>query len=366
MTDQSSAGLDLAVGFVDDVIATGEPQTLRLYLSNTGSAPVTLTGSQPWFTLQFIPGATAGALATTSTISAIEVTPVQGNWSVASPTASAPGWRLEPAAGGLAPGATAAFDLANITVAVPGSTHATLTYGGQTATDSGHYTLPINKLVEPPPIPQPQVTSFSVTPAAVTLGPQTNQVTLTFAVTNAQQVYIDGAGYFASASEGSGTVDVTVWRSTNFRLYAIGADGAIATRSAAVQVTPSVNDQVPNQAAFLWNGSTAPSLAGYQPNPWSNAAGKFFVGAGGQFNTGSSGTGDTHTHAVPALGFTTNTTSGHTHGFPHSRDGSTTTGSSSQDGGHGHTLTGAVGGTSGSAAAGKPPWYALAFIIKDY
>lgn len=152
-------------------------------------------------------------------------------------------------------------------------------------------------------------------------------------------------------------------------------------------------DSTPTGIISMWSGAinTIPSgwalCDGTSGTP--NLVDRFIVGAGSDYNVGDTGGEESvtlttaqmpsHSHSKGTL--TTNTTGAHTHKSGGRGTGSTTkfsiggmgtemgfvsdVGTTSSDGSHNHTISGSTA-TSGSGQAheNRPPYYALAYIMK--
>jgi microcystin-dependent protein len=152
---------------------------------------------------------------------------------------------------------------------------------------------------------------------------------------------------------------------------------------------------VPTGVITLWSGSTGTIPSGWVicdgTNGTPDLRDRFVVGAGSTYAVDATGGSSTttlaeanlpaHTHGAGTLGGTTDTTGAHTHtqifgpsgGTDTTLDGSTTrsglatANETASSGDHSHTLT--VTGSTASAGSGtsfdnKPPYYALAYIMK--
>jgi len=147
---------------------------------------------------------------------------------------------------------------------------------------------------------------------------------------------------------------------------------------------------VPSGAIMLWSGSTASIPSGWYLCNGSNGTpdlrDRFVVGAGSSYAVGATGGAATvalstsqlpsHSHSFSG---TTSTTGAHTHSVSYTAaEGGSGSGSLVQDynsgytnkstssaGSHAHTFSGTTSSTgSGSAHENRPPYYALAYIMK--
>jgi microcystin-dependent protein len=150
------------------------------------------------------------------------------------------------------------------------------------------------------------------------------------------------------------------------------------------------NHLVPPGAIIMWSGAINDIPVGWALCDGSNGTpdlrNRFIVGAGGSYNVGNTGGSNTvtlsssqmprHDHGSGTL--TTNTTGSHNHtylrilvaaagasGDVAPRPSSTTNETTSYDGGHNHTISGYTSyAGSGEAHENRPPYYALAYIMK--
>lgn len=150
------------------------------------------------------------------------------------------------------------------------------------------------------------------------------------------------------------------------------------------------NDLIPAGVIVMWSGSVASIPAGWAlcngAGGTPNLQDRFIVGAGNSYNPTNTGGATTHTHSINPPNTTTTTNGSHTHttnigsftasictscggtaslnpggGFSsiHVDPPSTT---SSTDGNHNHSVD--IGTFTSAASDNRPPYYALAFIIK--
>ncbi|HEU0016226.1 MAG TPA: hypothetical protein VFQ45_21280 [Longimicrobium sp.] len=213
------------------------------------------------------------------------------------------------------------------------------------------------------------------------------EVNLSWDVDNATSVTLSGVGVVDPKVTNHA---VTIEQTTTFVLTAFDSSlTSISSESLTVEVNPSISSRmVPAGTILLWSGTTATI-----PSGWSLCDGtggtpdltdRFVMGAGGGESPGAGGDADTHTHAIPQLSSTFNTSynGAHTHGMPTSwyhrslssggktgidTDGTFNNNTQTQSSGnHQHS----VGVTFAAFASGenngdvRPPWYALAYIMK--
>lgn len=161
-------------------------------------------------------------------------------------------------------------------------------------------------------------------------------------------------------------------------------DGVTATASA---LNTASTHYVPSGGIILWSGSVASIPSGWYLCDGNNSTpdlrNRFVVGAGDSYAVADTGGADTvtlstteipsHTHTFSG---TTNTIGDHTHSIP---DGSGNDGypgleaggpgggnpQTGAAGAHSHTFSGTTAATgSGAAHENRPPYYALAYIMK--
>ena len=149
---------------------------------------------------------------------------------------------------------------------------------------------------------------------------------------------------------------------------------------------------VPSGIIAMWSGTNASIPTGWNlcdgTNGTPDLRDRFIVGSGSTYSTGDTGGADSvtlteaqmpsHTHDGSSLG--TNTTGAHSHTFQHNSNpsggwGYQVTGSAlanwvtvttSTAGNHSHSITGNTGSAgSGAAHENRPPYYALAYIMKS-
>ncbi len=160
-------------------------------------------------------------------------------------------------------------------------------------------------------------------------------------------------------------------------------DGVTATTA---DLNTASTHYVPSGGIILWSGSTGSIPAGWYlcdgSNGTPNLQDQFVVGAGNSYAVGATGGADTvtlstsqmpsHTHTFSG---TTSTIGDHTHSIP---DGSGVDGAQALEAGnvtgtiqsgaagaHSHTFSGTTASEgSGSGHENRPPYYALAYIMK--
>ena len=149
---------------------------------------------------------------------------------------------------------------------------------------------------------------------------------------------------------------------------------------------------VPSGIIAMWSGTNASIPTGWNlcdgTNGTPDLRDRFIVGSGNTYSTGDTGGADSvtlteaqmpsHTHSGSSLG--TNTTGAHSHTFQHSSVAGSSWGynvggnstspwvtiTTSTAGNHSHTITGNTGSAgSGAAHENRPPYYALAYIMKS-
>lgn len=160
-------------------------------------------------------------------------------------------------------------------------------------------------------------------------------------------------------------------------------DGITATTAA---LNTASTHYVPSGGIILWSGSTASIPAGWHlcdgSNGTPNLQDQFVVGAGNSYAVGATGGADTVTLSTSQMPSHTHTFSGttdgigdHTHSIP---DGSGVDGAQALEAGgvvgtiqsgaagaHSHTFSGTTASEgSGSGHENRPPYYALAYIMK--
>lgn len=160
---------------------------------------------------------------------------------------------------------------------------------------------------------------------------------------------------------------------------------------AEISLLKGATSLVPSGVILMWSGSISTIPAGFflcdGTNGTPNLTGRFIVHAdadsGGTYAPGNTGGADNvtlseaqipaHTHSVSG---TTNTTGAHTHGYNWYGGGGSNTSSANfsgpvttlqttSAGDHSHTVTGTAASTGGGTAhENRPPYYALAYIMK--
>ncbi|HLL47786.1 MAG TPA: hypothetical protein VK399_13830 [Longimicrobiaceae bacterium] len=214
-------------------------------------------------------------------------------------------------------------------------------------------------------------------------------VTLAWDVRGAGYVTISGIGATTTLA---GSQAVQVSQTTVFTLTAFSPSLAAAkSASATVTVQPDLLTRViPRGTIVLWSGSLDPTAlpAGWWPcdgtHGTPNLRDRFVLGAGGTEQPNDSGDATTHTHAVapPSQAFTSSQDGQHSHLMPSAwykrnlscgkwagidsggTDPRTTR--SQSDGLHSHQVTVTIPAfTSGpNDQEFRPPWYALAYLMK--
>lgn len=165
--------------------------------------------------------------------------------------------------------------------------------------------------------------------------------------------------------------------------YVSGVTSAIQTQ---------IDTLIPAGAIMLWSGSTASVPSGWYlcdgTNGTPDLRDRFVVGAGGSYAVGATGGADSvtldstqipsHTHTFSG---STNTTGDHNHTYYWSGIGPGAfnvpdveklssidvvgSGPTSTAGAHAHTFSGTTSATGGGAShENRPPYYALAYIMK--
>jgi len=148
---------------------------------------------------------------------------------------------------------------------------------------------------------------------------------------------------------------------------------------------------VPSGLIAMWSGSVDNIPSGWALCDGSNGTpdlrDRFIVGAGGSYNVGDTGGANTvtlntsqipsHSHGSGTL--TTHTAGLHRHRYPALEEFAkvsgpgtiefvnvgVTTGNTTEDGEHKHTISGSTSNTGGGQAhENRPPYYALAYIMK--
>lgn len=182
----------------------------------------------------------------------------------------------------------------------------------------------------------------------------------------------------------------------------VGVDGYNRAEADATFLTPTGDGSaltgisgIPAGVITLWSGSTVTIPSGWVIcdglNSTPDLRDRFVVGAGSTYAVDATGGSSTttlaeanlpaHTHDAGTLGGTTNTTGSHSHTQRYgpsggssttisgstTRSGSANANTTASSGNHSHTLT--VTGSTASAGSGtsfdnKPPYYALAYIMK--
>ena len=188
----------------------------------------------------------------------------------------------------------------------------------------------------------------------------------------------------AAVSNASGKIDVSAVTTTELN-YVSGVTSAIQT-----QITTAM----PSGGIILWSGSVASIPSGWLLCNGSSGTpdlrDRFVVGAGSTYavaNTGGSVSVTLSTSQIPShthsFSATTNTTGAHTHTEQNYSSNGTGDGSGPgasccggsiensgvqtlSDGDHSHTVSGTTGAAgSGGSHENRPPYYALAYIMKS-
>jgi len=203
--------LPVQVGLANPQVLTASGQRLRLFLVNTTGQKIAIGSQKPQFSLSFVIGSQAAAMATTSALREAKVSVSQEgsaiDWTCLALTSGTPSWMLSPSGStllGIGSQATVVFDIASLAPTQPGLTSLTLSYNGISAYSNGSVTLPIVKLPAPP---VPVINSFSAgTPTDPTATDGNPMVTLTFEVENAATIMIPEADYVAQALAGQQSI----------------------------------------------------------------------------------------------------------------------------------------------------------------
>jgi hypothetical protein len=231
------------------------------------------------------------------------------------------------------------------------------------------------------------INTFTADPATIDDITQPASVLLSWDVDNATTVLLSGVGIVGSSVT---NLQVYVEQTTTFVLTALDASlASVSSDSVTVTVSPSLSSRmVPAGTILLWQGATTTIPTGWALCDGTNGApdlrDRFVMGAGGSASPGTSANADTHTHTIapPAQGFQTSYDGAHTHGMPgdwyhrslssgsHTgidTDGTFSTSTQTQSaGGHQHQVSVSfatfVSGTNVGDV--RPPWYALAYIMK--
>lgn len=175
-------------------------------------------------------------------------------------------------------------------------------------------------------------------------------------------------------------------------LSTLTINGTDVTATAA-EINTASSHYVPTGGIILWSGAVNAIPTGWLLCNGSNSTpdlrDRFVVGAGSTYAVDDTGGADTvtlseadmpaHTHSSGSLGGTTNTTGAHTHTYNEPFNNGTAfsgslsrhsirTANTSSAGDHSHTVdvnSGSTGSTgSGTAHENRPPYYALAYIMK--
>ncbi len=391
--------LPIVAGLAVNQLPVGSSaQTLRLFITNTGSSPISCA-SQPYFNLRFVPYqpltgsdvGPAGALASVETVRAFTLTQPQTSglpWTVVSnPNATNPYWTLSPpkTTGGNGDGiyqllgtgsaATIVFDVAGVSAPCAGVTVATVSFGGTASYAAGGVTLPIVKT--PPAVnPAPLILAFSVSPGSIDLAAgDASQVTLSFTVANAVSVAIPAANFIAQATGESQSVTIPVDRTTDYTLIAINQAGQMVSSSQTVTVSPSPYDALPSGTILMWSGDPSELPVGWllcngqtmsDGSPAPNLVDQFVVGAGASYQPGHSAAAQSHSHPLTAGGYKVASNLGHTHSvsvYDSADPFASNSASFSEAGDHTHGITFNAFNT-GSAGAQLPAMTAVTFLLK--
>jgi len=280
---------------------------------------------------------------------------------------------------GAGPAASISFDISGIITSLPqGLTFAYVSYSNVPGYDDGFFALEILK-VDPV-----QIVSFSATPSSFSNATGPSASTLAFEVLNASYIHITNTTY-ARAITGSDFKDsapVQLTATTTFTLVAGNyATGQQITSTVTVAVSPDLFSIVPKGTIVMWSGSTLPNgwLLCDGTNGTPNLVNNFVMGAG---LAGVNQTGGAASHTHQASGTVTVQGVGdHSHGIPDGWYGNMAGGGdhttvvdrnaqyvgdttlTQASGAHTHDATTAI---TVQPASSLPPYWTLAFIMKNY
>lgn len=209
-------------------------------------------------------------------------------------------------------------------------------------------------------------------------------------------------GYFGYVSVGNSHLSIvnTVSGSNVIINTTAGEVTSNSNINTSEKIQEDGNDLIPTGVIVMWSGSVASIPAGWAlcngSSGTPNLRDRFIVGAGSTYSPGNTGGSATsaHTHTVNPASVTTSTDGSHTHSFDTPSDvgtfssaGNNSTssgcisfnavgcytqvtidpaaGTTGSDGSHSHSVN--IPSTTSSAASNtenRPPYYALAFIMK--
>lgn len=215
------------------------------------------------------------------------------------------------------------------------------------------------------------------------------QVLLSWSTTNAAYVTLSGLGIVDATVTDQ---DVYIEQTTTFVLTAFSASlaGAVS-KAVTVTVTPDLLSRViPKGTILIWSGSAETIPANWSlcdgTNGTPDLRDKFIVGAGNNYTPNSSGSANTHTHAINVADteFTSTSDGNHTHAMPSNwyarnlscgvHTGIDTNGhfdannTHTQEAGvHNHTVKVVIPSfnSDNNDNPPLPPWYALCYIMKQ-
>jgi hypothetical protein len=386
MTDTASlAPLNVAVGLVSDTIASGgQTQSLRLFLTNSSSAPIPWSPGAGVFTVVPAVGSASGALTTASGFKKSTMTQAtcigSQPWSIAT---TSRGWSLRPKGDVLlktGSQGTVAFDVVGLTPPNPGLSQVEVQYSGGSAYRADSLAFPVAVV----PGVAPSITTFtgstttcSQPPLSVDLTSGDTEVTLTFQVANATTVQILGAAYLAAATATETSVRVSVAQTTTFTLVAIGNSGQCVSKTLEVTVTPALYDILPAGSIMLWSGDVTDIPPGWHLCDGSAAdipdlRDQFVLAAGGTQAAQATGGPDPHTH-TGAVAWTVDNADSHNHVISATTSGlplfdipnSASLGVGvSEDPNHIHPLLLNQGATAANTTGLRPAWLSLGYVVK--
>ncbi len=238
-----------------------------------------------------------------------------------------------------------------------------------------------------------QITSFTVSPTALQNIIEPTIVHLSWNTTAANnKVTLTGFGVVSN----SGVLSTAILETTSFVLTVYDANLIpVASQSVEVTVTPSIRSRlVPDSSVLAYRGSAAPTgwaMCDGQTSGVPDMRDKFILGAG-SLNVDHTESNEIHSHGIAAKNssafgpWVTSTNGSHSHTMPSTwtaakwDDGkdtwsincgssySASSTSTQQDGNHSHTAPFSYGGsgvlTGDSIGGQRPPWYALAYMMK--